>query len=204
MQQKVHLPKSQEKEKSKRPFRIGIIANETNAEDIEYYNEELKKINAECPEVSLVVFGYKPDSDRLNMLDSVVFEYIKPVSIIHYFKQMRSTEIDLLFIPLINNIYNATSENYNKYLEMALLMVPVITIDMYPYNTFIEDKRNGFIYSEPSKLASYIKELVTNDIPLIKQCGTAAHNDVIKRLNFSKENVDVLAQAFQFESEINR
>ena len=81
----------------KSSFRIGIIVNQTNLEDILYYNKELQDINKLYGDkVSIVLLGYKPEEDKLNALDNVEFEYYKPVSIIHYFKYLKDAKIDLL------------------------------------------------------------------------------------------------------------
>src|SRR4051812_40417306 len=99
-------------ETKNRPFRICIIVNASNLEDIEYYNEQFRTINKLYPtKVNLIFFGYRPEDDTNNALKGVTFEYVKPVSIIHYFKQLKALDFDLLFIPLIQNVYNATSEN---------------------------------------------------------------------------------------------
>lgn len=187
-------PKSENKP---RPFRIGIIANGMNDEDILYYNEELKAINALYRDkIRLIVMGYKNENDRLNMLKGVIFEYVKPVSIIHYFKQLASMQIDLLFIPLINNKYNATSENYNKYLEAGVFKVPIIAPDIYPYNKLITNEVNGFVYGQREDFIPYLRELLHKKSAIIKPCGIKAQEDVFENFNYSAENLDVLSSVF--------
>ena len=102
------------------------------------------------------------------------FEFVKKVSIIHYFKQLRALNIDVLFIPLIKNIYNITSENYNKYLEAALLNIPVLTININPYNKLIQNKLNGFLFNETNDFFRSVEILIL-DKTMIKQAGTAAN-----------------------------
>lgn len=135
----------------KESFRIGIVVNASNLEDIAYYNKDLQAINKLYGDkVSIVLLGYKPEEDKLNALDNVEFEYYKPVSIIHYFKYLKDAKIDLLFIPLIQNIYNATSESYKKFLEAGINSIPVIAPNIFPYNNgIVVDKQNGFVYGTP-------------------------------------------------------
>lgn len=169
-----------------------------NDEDILYYNEQLKAINSLYKDkIRIVVLGYKTENDKLNMLKDVVFEYVKPVSIIHYFKQLASLQIDLLFIPLINNKYNATSENYNKYLEAGVFKIPIIAPDIYPYNKLINDEVNGFIYGDRENFIPYLKELLHNKLSMLRPCGIKAQEDVFNNFNYSKENIDVLSSAFK-------
>jgi glycosyltransferase involved in cell wall biosynthesis len=188
----------------KSSFRIGIIVNQTNLEDILYYNKELQTINKLYGDkVSIVLLGYKPEDDKLNALDNVEFEYYKPVSIIHYFKYLKDANIDLLFIPLIHNIYNATSENYKKYLEAGIHYIPVIVPNIYPYSTVIRDKQNGFIYGTPENCGRehfipYLKDLLLNiyETDLVNKCGQEAYVDVTTKFDFSKENIEVISKLF--------
>ncbi len=168
-----------------------------NDEDIQYYNEQLRSINKMYRDkIRIVVLGYKNENDRLNMLKGVIYEYVKPVSIVHYFKQLASMQIDLLFIPLINNLYNATSENYNKYLEAGVFKVPIIAPDIYPYNRLITHENNGFIFSKRETFIPYLMDLLANKPDLIKSCGKMAQGDVFKNFNYSVENIEVLSSAF--------
>lgn len=178
-------------------FRIGIILNGLNDEDVLFYNEQLKIINSLYGEkIRIVVLGYKNENDKLNMFNGVVFEYIKPVSIIHYFKQLSSMGINILFIPLINNKYNSTSENYNKYLEAGVFGIPIITTNIYPYNKIIIHEKNGFIFDKKDDFIPYLRELLHKKINLIKECGITAQQDVVNNFNYSVENIDVLSSAF--------
>lgn len=200
--QSQNQPSGQQEEKKenkpKRAFRIGIIANGMNDEDILYYNEQLKEINKLYREkIRIVVLGYKTENDRLDMLNGVIFEYVKPVTIVHYFKQLASMQIDLLFIPLINNEYNATSENFNKYLEAGVFKIPVIAPDIYPYNKLISSEVNGFVFGNREEFIPYLRDLLHNKLSILKQVGARAMEDVATNFNYSSENIKILSSAFQ-------
>lgn len=183
-----------------KPLRLGIICLKTNKEDILHYIDYLNEINTRFPdEVQLVFFGYDCAKDD-KTFDELNFEYVKPVSIIHYFKQLKALELDVLFIPLINNVYNKTSENYNKYLEAGIFAIPVITIDINPYNKIIIDKRNGFIFKEPKQLPDYIGELLYNRKGIIN-VGLNARKEILENFNYSNENVEMLSGLFSFQDE---
>lgn len=195
-QQPNQKSQSTEQKKESRPFRIGIIADGMNDEDILYYNKELKAINKLYRDrIRIVVMGYKNENDKLNMLDGVIFEYVKPVSIIHFYKQLASLQIDLLFIPLINNVYNQSSEDSDKYLNAGAFRIPVIAPDMYPYHTLISDEVNGFIFGQRENFIPYLRELLHKKLQLIRTCGLNAQEDV-KNFNYSKDNIDILSSAF--------
>ena len=180
------------------PLRIGIICNETNREDLVYYKKEFISINKLFGNrLELVFFGYNgADGDDDNWLEGVNFEYVKPVSIIHYFKQLKALNVDLIFIPLIRNDYNITSENYNKYLEAGCFGIPILTIRIYPYHRIITDKFNGFLYDEKEGLLPYLEHLNTQRA-LIQQVGQNAQDDVKRQFDYTRENIQVLSDLFQ-------
>ena len=184
-----------------RPFRIGIIYNGTNAEDILAYKKDFQKINELSKgNISLVFMGVNPDEDLSfgnfddvnEMLDGLEYEYVPPVSIVHYFKQLQSNQLDLLFIPLINNDYNATSEDYNKYLETSLFKIPVMVQNMYPYNRVIQNQVNGFLYEKQEEFVDYLMHVLTENQALLSHCALTAYNDVTQKFNFSKQNIEWL------------
>jgi len=183
---------------AKRAFRIGVIVNGCNYEDVKYYNEQFKKINRMYKDkIDLVFFGYKPEEDILDALDGVNFEYVKPVSIVHYFKQLNSLNIDLLLIPMIKSLFNTTSENYNKYLEASVLRIPIIAPDVYPYNKIIKDKINGFIFGEREQFVPYLKNLLLTELGLIRLCANHANKDVVEKFNYSQNNMQIISNLFE-------
>ena len=178
------------------PLRIGIICNETNREDLLFYREELIRLNKEMEgKVTLVLYGYDGTDGNDNWLEGVDFEFIKPTSIIHYFKQLKALKLDLLFIPLIRSVYNATSENYNKYLEASLFNIPILTINIYPYNTLITDKRNGFLYKEKNEFIPYIEHLRIQRA-LLQTVGSFASENVKNNFSYSPKNMKIVSDLF--------
>ena len=185
---------------TKKPFCIGVIINETNAEDVAYYNDEFRQINKMYKDkVKLLFLGYKPDSDKHDILNGVDYEYVKPVSIIHYFKQVKACEINLLFIPIIPNTYNVTSENYNKYLEASLLSIPIITEGIYPYMKLITNDSNGFVYKGKQEFIKMLEFILSRPkgISLIRECGKKANSMVMNEFNYSKGNMESLLNTLQ-------
>jgi hypothetical protein len=182
-----------------KPFCIGIIVTEFNAEDILYYNEQFKELNRLYKDqVKLLFFGYRPESDKNNMLRDIDYEYVKPVSTIHYFKQLKACEIDLLFIPLINNTYNTTSEDHDKYMESALYEIPVITVEMYPYDRIIGNDFNGFLYKDRESFIPYMKDLLFKKLAdgSVKLCGKRALEYVLKDFNFMSKNIETVSDIY--------
>lgn len=181
-----------------RKYRIGIICSPNNYSDIKAYNDEFQKINQLYGDnVTLVFIGYdyKEDKEKQNILDGVNFEYIEQVSIIQYFKQLQGLELDLVFVPLIKNMHNITSENINKYLECSLFNIPIIVEDMFPYNFILIHERNGFIYKGKENFITELNRALHNP-DLIKVVGIECKNDVVTRYTYTDSNIDVIASVY--------
>lgn len=180
-----------------KPLRVGIISNETNREDLLHYRDELASIKTKLQgRVDLVIYGFDGVDKNDNWLKGVDFEFVKPTSIIHYPKQLKALEIDVLFIPLIRSVFNYTSENYNKFLDAALFNIPVLTSNIYPYNSLIMDKRNGFLFKEKHELIPYLDHLYTQR-QLVKTVGVEVNKMVLNEFDYSSENIEAISELFE-------
>lgn len=185
-----------EKKELPRKYRIGIICSTNNYHDIKHYNDEFRKINSAYGDnVTLIFVGYDYDEDKANILEGVNFEYVKQVSIIHYFKQLQSLDLDLVIVPLDKNVHNLTSENFNKYLECGLFKIPIIVDDMFPYNHIILNQRNGFLFKGKENFMNELHSILSN-YDLIKSVGEESRNDVINKYTYTQENIDVISSIY--------
>jgi hypothetical protein len=161
---------------------IGVICNGFNQADINYYENEFRLIRKIFGERVRVIFI---GTDGAELPPET--EYTKPVSINHYFRHLYELKMDLLFIPLTPGIYNETSEETNKFREMALFGVPVITLKQFPYSAKIIDKRTGFLYDSRETFIDYLKELLENHLPEVKMAGLRAYEWVKMNEDFDYE-----------------
>jgi len=182
-------------QKPSKKLKIGIIATNNNKNDILSFNEELKLISQTLSDkVSLVIYGHNAEEDEkwLNDLD---YEFVKPTSVIHYFKQIKALNLDIVLILLENTLYNATSEDYNKFLETALFKIPVLAPNLPPYNQLLRNGVNGFIYNTKENLINKIEEIMSiqDELPVI---GLAAQEMMQKYFSYSEENTKVIDELF--------
>ena len=179
-----------------RGYRIGIICSPNNYGDIKAYNKEFQAINELYGDtVNLIFIGYDYKEDKEKILDGVNFEYTEQVSIIHFYKQLQSLNLDLVFIPMERNMYNVTSENINKYLEAGLFGIPIIVEDLFPYNFIIVNERNGFIYKGKQNFFTDLDRILRNP-DLIRAVSMETHNDVIRSYTYTDANIDVVASIY--------
>jgi hypothetical protein len=176
-------------------YRIGIICSTNNLSDIHSYNQEFQKINETYGDgVSLIFINYDYENDQNKILDGVNFEYVK-VSMIHFFKELQLLELDLVFVPLMKNNFNITSENTDKYLESSLFKIPLMVDDMFPYNQIIVHQRNGFLYKGKENFLQEL-DLVLDNPDLIKNVGEQSLIDTRRNYTFTQNNIDLVASIY--------
>ena len=186
------IPTPPEQYKLPRKYRIGVICTKGNYGDIKEYNEDFQKINEKYgDDVTLVFVGYDYDEDKDKILDGVNFEYIKQVSIIHFFKQLRSLNLDMVFVPLRKTLFNITSETINKYLECGILSIPIITLDIAPYNQIILNQRNGFIYENKENFLNDLHSILNNP-DLVKSVSEQSRVDVMNNYTYNDRTIDLI------------
>ncbi|MBK7362910.1 MAG: hypothetical protein IPJ01_11480 [Micavibrio sp.] len=179
-----------------RKYRIGIICSPNNYTDIKVYNDEFRKINEMYGDnVTLIFIGYDYKEDKNKILDGVNFEYTEQVSIIQYFKQLQSLELDLIFVPLDRSLYNVTSENVNKYLESGLFNIPLLVDDMFPYNQIILNERNGFLYKTKQNFITELSKILNNP-DLLKVVSMEVRKDVLRSYTYSDSNIQVISSIY--------
>jgi hypothetical protein len=182
------------KKQNDAPFRVGMIYNPAYVQDYSFYNSLFVEIKQAFKEsVEFVFVGYNPSNT--DILEGFKYDYVKPVSIIHYFKQLQSLELDLIFIPLISNEYNYTSENYNKYLEAGMMGIPILVEDIFPYNQLIKDNLNGFIHKGKEDAVNYLSALIES-YNLVQYVGGGAKKDVEENYNYSPDTMSVISELF--------
>ena len=174
-------------------FRIGVVATSVYADDIKSFADTFKEINKKFKDkVQLVFYGFDGKYNNKNTLEGVDFEFHKPTSIIHYFKKLESLNLDLLFIPLKDSMYNNTSENYNKWLEAGLFKVPVmVNANIYPYSALIKHEYNGFQFKKKGDIIKIIEDMLKNS-KKVTLAGETAYLQVTNDFAFNESNVERL------------
>ncbi len=188
-----------EKESPKRSdlntLRVGIVATNYTWEDIHSYKElfkEAKTLLGDKIKFVLIGFdGIDNKSKKSCFPDGFEFEQIEPCTIIHYFKQLRNSNLDLLFIPLRDNEYNQTTENYNKFLEAGLFNIPVMVYDIFPYNEIIKNGQNGIILQKKKEFVEKLEFFEKNRDEL-KRMGKESKDLVLSNFSCNKENLDII------------
>lgn len=185
-------------------MRIGIVATNYTWEDLNSYKEQFKEIQEKMGDkIQFVVIGFDGIdyfTKKSCFPEGFNFEYIKPSTIVHYFKQLRNLNLDMMFIPLRTNEFNITSENYNKFLEAGLFDVPVMVYDIFPYNQIIKNGDTGIILSKKKDFIERVEFFEKNRGEL-KRMGKNAHKFISENFTFNEENLAIIDDIYTLNDE---
>jgi glycosyltransferase involved in cell wall biosynthesis len=189
-------------------LRVGIIATNYTWEDLASYKEQFSKVQKELGEnVKFFIFGFDGmdyQTGKSCFPDGLNFEFVKPSTIVHYYKQLRNLRLDLLFIPLRKNTFNETTENYNKFLEAGMFNVPTMVYDIFPYNQIIKNGDNGILLSKKDDLIERLKFFSEKKTELVRM-GNNVNKFVLENFTLTEQNIaiidDIYTLNYEYEEE---
>lgn len=86
-------------------------------------------------------------------------------------------------------------------MEASVLKIPIIVPDIYPYNKLIRDTINGFMFPDREQFIPYLKNLLANQLGLIRLCANHANKDVIENYNYSEKNMQIISNIFEMDED---
>lgn len=188
----------------KAPLRVGIIATNYTWEDINAYKTELKEVQQKLGEkVKFIMIGFDGVdhfTKKSCLPKGFDFEYVPPCTIVHYFKQLRNLQLDMIFVPLRQNEYNMSTENYNKFLEGGIFKVPLMVYDIHPYNQIIKNGQTGIILSKKKEFVERLEFFEKNRDEL-KRMGEGAYNLVMDNFVYHPDILPIIDQLYSLSSD---
>jgi GT2 family glycosyltransferase len=169
------------------PVRILLAGSVFTRENLFDFFPILKKINNEI-NAEFVFWGEGVNIRKeLNDVGLRNIIFIEKCQFTEYFKTLVMLDIDLCLIPRKENDFNRAKSNC-KYLEMAIIKVPVIaqgfsTFDS-PYENSIIDGKNGMIAYTEDDWINKIKKVINNN-KFRESIIINAYNDIIERYNIN-------------------
>jgi len=183
-------------------LRIGIVATNYQWEDINSYKELFKEVKEKLGDkVKFILIGFNGIdhyTQKSCFPEGLDVEYVKPATIVHYFKQLRNLQLNMLFIPLRVNEFNQTSENYNKLLEASLFNIPVMVYNIYPYSDLIKNGDTGIILSTKKEFVERIEFFESNRAEL-DRIGKNAHKYVMENFVYTDEIVSIIDEIYTLD-----
>ena len=185
-------------------LRVGVVATNYTWEDLASYKEQFSKVQKELGEnVKFFIMGFDGidyQTGKSCFPDGFNFEFIKPSTIVHYFKQLRNLQFDLLFIPLRKNTFNETTENYNKFLEAGMFNVPTMVYDIFPYNQVIKNGDNGILLSKKDDLIERLKFFSEKKTELVRM-GNNVNKFVLENFALTEQNIAIIDDIYTLNYE---
>lgn len=186
-------------EKEQEKLRIGMVATNYSWQDIESYKKYFQEVKDEMGDkVEFVMLGFDGKdkaTEKSCFPEGFEFTHVNPCSIIHYYKELKNMQLDMLFIPLRQTEYNMTTENYNKFLEAGLFKIPVMVYDIFPYSELIKNGQNGIILKKKKEFVERIKHFEENRDEL-KRMGDNAYQMVEDNFCYHRDNLPIIDKIF--------
>lgn len=186
---------SSENKVESKSLRVGIVATNYTWEDINSYKQLFSEIRTKLGDkITFVLIGFDGVDNitgKSCFPEGFEIEQVEPCTIIHYFKQLNNSNIDLLFIPLRDNEFNQTSENYNKFIEAGLFKIPVMVYNIFPYSEIINNGKNGIILNKKNEFVERL-EFFSENRDELKRMGSEANQMILDSFTFNKTNLDIL------------
>jgi glycosyltransferase involved in cell wall biosynthesis len=186
-------------EEEKKPLRVGMIGTNYTWEDLNSYRDLFKEVQEKMKDkVKFILFGFDGIDHKTQKScfpKGFEFEHVKPCTIVHYYKQLRNLQLDILFIPLRHNEYNMTSENYNKFLEAGIFKTPTMVYDIFPYNEIVKNGQTGIILKKKKEFVERIEFFEKNRDEL-KRMGDNAYTLIQDNFIYHKDNLPMIDKIY--------
>ena len=187
-------------------LRIGIVATNYTWDDINSYKDIFAKVKTEFGDkVKFFLIGFDGIdyfTKKSCFPDGFEFEHIKPCTIVHYYKQLRNLQLDIMFVPLKKTTFNETTENYNKFLEASLFKIPVMVADVFPYNKILYDGDNGIVLRKKEDFLDKVRLFLQNRGEL-KRIGENAYKVINDNFSINERNIEIIDNIYSVEYEAN-
>lgn len=138
-------------------IRIGWMASGSHFVDSPIVETILTELIQEYPNVEFHAAGMI----RASVKGDRWFHHPGTVAYDTFPKFYASLGIDIAIAPLVDNPFNRAKSNI-KFLEAAMLGIPMVASDVKPYQD-IEHGKTGYLASSPSQFKKYLKWLIENE-----------------------------------------
>lgn len=185
--------------------RFALIYSESKNEEFLKHMSDVAKIKKEFGDkVEFIIFGIRPDKANaiMNQFETE-FEFIEPVSIIHWFKQIHSEienkGIDAFLLLMDQNAFNVSTEGTGKIIEASIFATPVIAPAMGIYRMLLVNGQTSVLFNQ--KGGETVYSTLTNILhktskKQLEMMGKSLSERIQNLFSTTKENVTFVAELY--------
>lgn len=140
-------------------FRILIMADADDFDDINAFRETINNIMIRVPEAKVYVLGNYIMFENKNPLRFVNYTRVPYDDMTSYYKILWNMNPDLCVVPIKKMPYY---RNYYKLLELGLFGIPTVTMNEYPYNHLLRKDLHILVNGQKKTLVASVREVVDN------------------------------------------
>jgi hypothetical protein len=185
--------------------RFALIYSESKNDEFMKYMADVAKIKKEFGEkVEFIIFGIREEKANaiMNKFETE-FEFIEPVSVIHWFKQIHSElenkGIDAFLLLMDQSKFNVNTECIGKIIEASMFATPVITPAMGVYRMLLVNGQTSILYNQNTGETVYstlLNVLHKTSKKQLEIMGKSLSERINSLFSTTKENVTFVAQLY--------
>jgi hypothetical protein len=178
-------------------IRIGIMADPSMTEDLKTIETPLKELQRRFKgKIELILYGLSERTARkLGIFKDIDITYEYPVSYTEHHHRLNNLVLDIGFIPMLDHSYNHSSRALNRWLDFAVLRIPVVMSAIPPFTQIIEDGNNGFIANDTNVWIERTEALI-GDAVLRARIGYEAFRTAWGKFSYTQSALDRLRNVF--------
>lgn len=172
-------------------FRILIMADPDDFDDINSFRETINDVMVRVPETKVYVIGNGIEFENKNPLRFVNYIRVPFEDMTTYYKILWNMNPDLAIVPIKRLSYYRT---YYKILELGLFGIPIVTLNEYPYNHLLKKDLHVLTSGQKKTLVSNVRDVVDN-LEMREKLGRYLRQFVTDKYSFL--NQEMLAAYFK-------
>lgn len=160
--------------KKKGTVRIGWFGSGSHMADIPVIQEAMKIVLEKYPHVEFHMAGIIMDDQETGR----VFHHVGTKGYEEYPQFIADMRLDIAIAPIKDTVFNRDKSNI-KFLEHAMLEIPMVLSDVEPYRRTVTHYKDGYLAKNTSEWVKYLSWLIENPQKR-KQIGKSAKKTALK------------------------
>lgn len=163
-------------------IRIGWIGSGSHMADTPVVNKAFDIILKKYPNVEIHLCGFVSNDSKRGDRE---FHHIGTMNYEAYPQFLANLNLDIGVAPLIDTKFNRSKSNI-KWLEHAMLEIPMVLSDIPPYSECVEEGKTGFLAKSTTAWVKKLSKLIESE-ELRREIGKNAKKEVLNKYLIDKQ-----------------